>query len=78
MFVMIHGNPLHVVRDLQSSFGKPVLLPFWALGYHQSSQKWSSQTDILNALGGYEAAGLPLESVTLESQFFNKNFKLDT
>ena len=48
------GSAKDVIRSYQQFIGKPPLPPFWALGWHASSNAWKSLDDVQTIVGKYE------------------------
>ena len=50
-YIMMGPDPEEVIRQYQDVVGKPLLPPFWSLGYHQS--KWVRAVEwVADAQGG--------------------------
>ncbi|WBO21015.1 TIM-barrel domain-containing protein [Sphingomonas abietis] len=58
-----------VIAGYRQLTGKAIMLPEWAYGFWQSRQRYTSQTEILDALGGYRKRGLPLDNI-VEDWFY--------
>ena len=53
--------------------GYSALPPFWALGWHSSSNGYSNMEVFQNNIQGYADAGIPLEGVWLDNPYM-ENF----
>jgi alpha-glucosidase (family GH31 glycosyl hydrolase) len=63
------GTAKEVIANYQKFIGTPTLPPFWALGWHASSNEWDSLDDLQGIVQKYEDAGVPLETVWLDGKY---------
>lgn len=65
VFFFIGGTAKQVIQQYQKFIGKPALPPFWALGWHFSSERWENQTVIDEFLT--QMQGFPVDALWLNS-----------
>ncbi|KAL6777600.1 AGL1 [Auxenochlorella protothecoides x Auxenochlorella symbiontica] len=62
MFVFGGPTPLAVMEQFTAVIGRPALVPYWTLGWHQCKYGYASVWEVREVVANYSAAGLPLEA----------------
>ena len=68
------GNADGVVAQIRTLTGKVPMMPLWTYGYHQSRERYKSQTELLDVVKGYRAAGVPLDGIIQDWQYWGTNY----
>ncbi len=68
------GNADGVVSSLRKLTGKVPMLPLWTYGYHQSRERYRSQKELLDVVEGYRNAGIPLDGIIQDWQYWGNNY----
>lgn len=81
-FIAIGGNldfffymgptPKDVVKQHQDVIGKPMMPPFWALGYHQSRWGYKTIDETAEVVENYLKNHIPLESITNDIDYMDQ------
>lgn len=61
IYVMQGTTPDEVIADYHTLVGKPVLIPQWALGWHQCKWGYRKIEDVEEVVKQYEANDIPLD-----------------
>ncbi|RMZ57650.1 hypothetical protein APUTEX25_001850, partial [Auxenochlorella protothecoides] len=61
-FVFGGPTPLAVMEQFTAVIGRPALVPYWTLGWHQCKYGYASVWEVREVVANYSAAGLPLEA----------------
>ncbi|RFB04583.1 glycoside hydrolase family 31 protein [Parvularcula marina] len=66
-YYFIHGENMDdVIAGYRELTGKSVMLPKWAYGFWQSRQRYTTQTELLDALQGYRDRNIPIDNIVLD------------
>ena len=68
------GNADGVIAAARELTGKVPMMPLWTYGYHQSRERYKSQTELLDVVKGYRAAGVPLDGIIQDWQYWGTNY----
>ena len=68
------GNADGVIAAVRALTGKVPMMPLWTYGYHQSRERYKSQTELLDVVKGYRAAGVPLDGIIQDWQYWGTNY----
>ena len=74
LFLFLGTEPEAVLRQYHSIIGRPVLPPYWALGYHQTV---NSVGKLQETVRRHKEAAIPLDAIWLDSSS-NVSFSLNT
>lgn len=79
-YFILHGSAKSIIQKYQGLIGTPQLPPFWALGWQQSSYKYTNQKMVEDVVTEYRKAKMNLETVYLDIPYMNKfaDFSVDT
>ncbi|MCQ2174987.1 MAG: glycoside hydrolase family 31 protein [Bacteroidales bacterium] len=73
-YFIFGGDADGVISDLRQLTGKVPMLPLWTYGYHQSRERYKTQEEMLNVVRGYRAAGVPLDGIIQDWQYWGNNY----
>ena len=68
------GSPDGVVAGMRKLTGKVPMLPLWTYGFHQSRERYKSQKELLDVVHGYRNAGVPLDGIIQDWQYWGNNY----
>ena len=71
MYLMFNGAPKDIIKQYHKIIGKPVLPPFWSLGWHAAAYAYTDQTQVQTNIDNYASAGIPLEGIWLDIEYMN-------
>jgi len=79
-FVFIGPTPLDVVQQYNALLGPAVLVPYWALGWHQCRWGYNSLTDLQTVVQNYQSNVIPLDVMWTDINYMLSwyDFTLDT
>ncbi len=64
------GN-IALIRELT---GDVPMLPLWSYGFWQSRERYKSQEELLEVVDRYRTAGVPLDGIILDWQYWDSNY----
>lgn len=70
---IIPGRAKAVLRKLAQLTGKPVMLPAWGLGFHQSRYSYRTQEEVLSIASNFRFHKIPLDCIYLDIGFMDSN-----
>lgn len=68
------GDADGVISAVRQLTGKVPMLPLWTYGFHQSRERYKSQEELLGVVRGYRAAGVPLDGIIQDWQYWGNNY----
>ena len=68
------GDADGVVAGMRKLSGKVPMLPLWTYGFHQSRERYRSQKELLDVVHGYRDAGVPLDGIIQDWQYWGGNY----
>ena len=68
------GNADGVIAGMRKLSGKAPMLPLWTYGYHQSRERYKSGKELLDVVHGYRNAGVPLDGIIQDWQYWGNNY----
>jgi len=79
LFVIQRSTPENIVRQYHSLIGKPVLVPYWAFGYHQCRWGYDTQQKLEDVVANFTKKGIPLDVLWNDIDYMIKyqDFTLD-
>lgn len=74
-YYFIYGEDADgVIAGMRKLSGKAPMLPLWTYGYHQSRERYKSQKELLDVVHGYRSAGVPLDGIIQDWQYWGNNY----
>ena len=79
VYFFLHGTAKQVIQEYQNTFGKPLLPPFWSLGWQQASWKYLNLSMVQDVIDNYALNDMPLETVYFDIPYMDKyaDFSVD-
>ena len=76
---MHDANPIEVIKKYHSIIGTPVMIPEWALGWHQSRWGYDTLEKLQDAVKGYNDNSLPLDTIWSDIDYMDsyRDFTID-
>lgn len=73
------SSPTDVLRQYQEVVGKPMMPPFWSLGFHNCRWGYENLDYVKDVVANYSAAGIPLETQWVDIDYMDayKDFTVD-
>lgn len=68
------GNADGVIASMRKLTGTVPMIPLWTYGFHQSRERYKSQKELLDVVRGYRAAGVPLDGIIQDWQYWGNNY----
>ena len=68
------GDADGVIAGLRELTGKVPMIPLWTYGFHQSRERYKSQKELLDVVAGYRNAGVPLDGIIQDWQYWGNNY----
>ena len=68
------GNADGVIAGIRTLTGEVPMLPLWTYGFHQSRERYKSQKELLDVVHGYRNAGIPLDGIIQDWQYWGSNY----
>ena len=68
------GNADGVISAVRALTGKVPMMPLWTYGFHQSRERYKSQKELLDVVKGYREAGVPLDGIIQDWQYWGTNY----
>ena len=72
MFYIQANTPDNLIKEYHSMIGKPVLVPYWAFGYHQSRWGYKSQETLKQVVDNFTANNLPLDVLWTDIDYMDR------
>ncbi|KDD75361.1 glycosyl hydrolase [Helicosporidium sp. ATCC 50920] len=71
-FFFLGPEPQDVMEQYTRVVGRPAMVPYWALGWHQSKYGYASVGEMREVVANYSAVGLPLETLWADIDHMDK------
>lgn len=69
LYVFSGSSPKDVVKQYLSIAGKPMMQPYWSLGFHNCRYGYTSLAQVEQVVAGYESAGIPLDTQWMDIDY---------
>ena len=79
MYFFSGKTPSDVIKAYQEVIGKPMLIPYWSLGFHNCRWGYENLDYVKEVVSNYSSANIPLETQWLDIDYMDKynNFTVD-
>ena len=72
LYVMVGPTPIDVVMELTSIIGRPAMMPYWSLGFHNCKWGYTDLNEVRAVVANYSKAGIPLDTQWLDIDYMNE------
>ena len=70
-YLIVDNSPENVLRDIHYLIGKPILPPFWSLGYHQCRWGFHNFSEFKNVYETYKLKKIPIDAMWIDIDAMN-------
>eukprot|EP00831_Metopus_contortus_P012069 TRINITY_DN1484_c0_g1_i8.p1 TRINITY_DN1484_c0_g1~~TRINITY_DN1484_c0_g1_i8.p1 ORF type:complete len:1297 (-),score=213.40 TRINITY_DN1484_c0_g1_i8:91-3807(-) len=79
-FFFNQANAERVLKEYHDLIGRPVAIPFWAFGYHQSRWGYRDIEHLKDVISKFEEFNMPLDAIWMDKDYMDeyKDFTVDT
>ncbi|KAJ6115282.1 hypothetical protein N7486_001060 [Penicillium sp. IBT 16267x] len=72
-------DPTHVAKQYADLVGRPAMVPYWSLGFHQCRFSYRDWFEVAEVIANYSSAGIPLETMWTDIDYMEHRsvFSLD-
>lgn len=74
-YFMYGGDADGVISEIRQLTGKVPMMPLWSYGFMQSRERYKSQYEVLDVVNRYRNAGIPLDVVIQDWQYWGNNYQ---
>ena len=72
MYFFSGSSPSDVIKQYQEVIGRPYLVPFWSLGFHNCRWGYPNLETVKEVVANYSAAAIPLETQWVDIDYMDK------
>jgi alpha-glucosidase (family GH31 glycosyl hydrolase) len=69
VYIFSGNSPASVVQQYMDVVGKPMMVPYWSLGYHNCKYGYTNVTEVEDVVKGYQAAQIPLDTQWMDIDY---------
>lgn len=79
LYVFAGPTPEAVIQQYLSVIGKPAMMPYWSLGFHNCRWGYQNVDDILSIVDNYTLAGIPMDTQWMDIDYMDeyRDFTVD-
>ena len=79
MYFFSGSSPADVIKQYQEVIGRPYLVPFWSLGFHNCRWGYANLDYVKEVVANYSTAQIPLETQWVDIDYMDryKDFTVD-
>eukprot|EP01039_Chlorochromonas_danica_P004765 gene4765-5225_t len=80
LYIFTGGSPLDVVNQYTSIVGRPTMMPYWSLGFHNCKYGYTSLQQVEEVVANYSAANIPLDTQWMDIDYMQnyRDFTFDS
>ena len=71
LYVFVGSTPKDVVSQFSVIVGKPMMQPYWSLGFHNCKYGYTSIDEVEDVVAGYQAAGINLDTQWMDIDYMD-------
>jgi alpha-glucosidase (family GH31 glycosyl hydrolase) len=79
LYVFAGSTPTEVVSQYTDIVGRPTMMPYWSLGFHNCKYGYTSVWEVESVVSNYSAANIPLDTQWMDIDYMQnyRDFTLD-